>query len=59
MGDDALFMGQTTGVVEMVIDKVMVADAAVERVEQGIYCSVKTSEPVRRGDKNYKMIDAI
>ncbi len=57
VGDDALFMGQTTGVVEMLIDKVMVANAAVESVGQGIYCSIKTPEVVRRGDKLYIMSD--
>ncbi len=58
VGDQALFMGQTTGVVEMVVDKVMVANVAVDRAEQGLFCSVKTDEPVRRGDKLYVMVDA-
>ncbi len=57
VGDHALFMGETTGVVEMTIDSVLVDDKAVESVEQGIKCSVKTEEVIRRGDKLYKMVD--
>ncbi len=56
VGDEALFMGETTGVVEHRIDVVMVDDRRVESVEQGTKCSVKTSQIVRRGDKLYKMV---
>ncbi len=55
-GDEALFMGSTTGVVEQIIDAPMVQDCVVERVEQGVYCSIKTEAQVRRGDKLYKMV---
>ncbi len=57
-GDEAVFMGQTTGVVEMTIETVMVENMAVESVKQGIYCSVRTPDTVRRGDKLYKMVKA-
>ncbi len=57
VGAEALFMGQTTGVVEMTIDRLMVANVAVESAEQGIFCSIKTPEVVRRGDKLYIMRD--
>ncbi|MFR9650729.1 MAG: peptidase U32 family protein [Rikenellaceae bacterium] len=57
VGAEALFMGQTTGVVEMTIDRLMVANAAVDSAEQGIFCSIKTPEVVRRGDKLYIMRD--
>ncbi len=57
-GDEGLFMGSTTGVVEQIIDAPMVENAAVERVEQGVRCSIQTSEKVRRGDKLYKMVEA-
>ncbi len=56
-GDEALFMGSTTGVVEQIIDAPMVKDCVVERVEQGVYCSIKTEALVRRGDKLYKMVE--
>ncbi len=57
-GDEALFMGQTTGVVEMAIETVMFDAKPVEMVSQGALCSIKTPEMVRRGDKLYKMVDA-
>lgn len=57
-GDLALFMGQTTGVVEMEIEGVMVENKMVESVSQGVYCSLKTPELLRRGDKLYKMVAA-
>ncbi len=57
-GDEVLFMGQTTGVVEMEIGDALVENKAQDRVEQGIYCSVRTPSPVRRGDKLYKMVDS-
>ncbi len=56
VGDEAMFMGETTGVVEHMVDVVMVDDRAVESVEQGVKCSVKTAQIVRRGDKLYKMV---
>ncbi len=58
VGDVALFMGQTTGVVEMGIESVLVDNRSVESVSQGIYCSVRTPQVVRRGDKLYKMVAA-
>ncbi len=57
-GDLALFMGQTTGVMEMEIEGVMVENQMVESVSQGVYCSLKTPELLRRGDKLYKMVAA-
>ncbi len=57
-GDEALFMGQTTGVVEMEIEDVLVENKVQDRVEQGIYCSMRTPSAVRRGDKLYKMVDS-
>ncbi len=56
--DDAIFMGQTTGVVEMSVGDVLVNEQVVDRVKQGIYCSMKIDGVVRRGDKLYKMVDA-
>ncbi|MFR9593587.1 MAG: peptidase U32 family protein [Rikenellaceae bacterium] len=56
VGDEALFMGETTGVVEHAVESVFVDDKSVESVKQGVKCSVKTAEMVRRGDKLYKMV---
>lgn len=55
-GDEALFMGSTTGVVEQIIDAPMVENVVVDSVEQGVKCSIKCSELIRRGDKLYKMV---
>ncbi|MFR9504268.1 MAG: peptidase U32 family protein [Rikenellaceae bacterium] len=57
-GDAALFMGETTGVVEHVVDDLMFEEKIVEQVQQGKYCSIKTDTLVRRGDKLYKMVPA-
>lgn len=57
-GDEAIFMGQTTGVVEMEIGDALVDNKAQDRVEQGTLCSVRTPSQVRRGDKLYKMVDS-
>ncbi len=58
VGDEVLFMGQTTGVVEMTVESVLVENAEVQSVAQRIYCSMRTPDVVRRGDKLYKMVDA-
>ncbi len=57
-GDEAIFMGQTTGVVEMEIGDALVDNKPQDRVEQGTLCSVRTPSQVRRGDKLYKMVDS-
>ncbi|MFI3319652.1 MAG: peptidase U32 family protein [Rikenellaceae bacterium] len=58
VGDEAMFFGETTGVVEHIVESVLVDDKQVDSVPQGVKCSVKTSKIVRRGDKLYKMVDA-
>ncbi len=57
-GDDALFMGQSTGVVEMEVETIMYEMKPTERVVQGNVCSILTPDVVRRGDKLYKMVDS-
>ncbi len=57
-GDVALFMGETTGVVEHTVGDLMFEEKIVESVSQGKYCSIKTDSLVRRGDKLYKMVAA-
>ncbi len=57
-GDELLFMGQTTGVVEMVAEGIVVDEREMESVVQRTLCSMQTPEIVRRGDKLYKMVDA-
>ena len=38
--------------------RVNVADRPAETAPQGVFCSVKTPGPVRRGDKLYKIVPA-
>ena len=56
VGDDLLIIGSTTGVYEDHIQEIRVEDKPMETVSQGIYCSVKTKELVRRGDQVYKWV---
>ena len=51
-------LGETTGALEGSADEVYVADRPAETAPQGVFCSVKTPGPVRRGDKLYKIVPA-
>ena len=53
-----MVLGETTGALEGVVDEVYVADRPAETAPQGVFCSVKTPGPVRRGDKLYKIVPA-
>lgn len=57
-GDELIFMGETTGVIEMYADEIYVDLKPTDSATQGTYCSLKTPELVRRGDKMYKLVDA-
>ncbi len=56
VGNDLLIIGPTTGVYEDTVQEIRVEDKSVETVSQGVYCSVKTKELVRRGDQVYRWI---
>ena len=56
IGDDLLIIGSTTGVYEDHIQEIRVDDKPVESAAQGVYCSLKTKELVRRGDQVYRWI---
>lgn len=56
VGDEAMFFGETTGVVEHKVECMMVDDKPQSVVNQGVKCSIKTTELIRRGDKLYKMV---
>jgi putative protease len=52
-----LFIGETTGVVEIKNAEIRnVAGQPVETVSQGMICSMKSPQLIRRGDKLYKMV---
>ena len=57
-GEELLWMGETTGVVEQLAEEVYVEEKPAETVLQGTYCSIKTDRLIRRGDKLYKFVDA-
>lgn len=55
-GDELLFMGETTGVVEQRLETLHGPDGQpAAEVVQGALCAVKTAVQVRRGDRLYKM----
>ena len=59
LGDKIMILGPTTGVYEDTLSEIRVDLKPVQRTEKGDMCSIPTSELVRRGDKVYKVIDAV
>lgn len=57
-GDELVFLGETTGVLEMVAADMRVELMPVDTVIQGTKCSMATPAKLRRGDKLYKLVDA-
>ena len=57
VGEDLMVTGQTTGVYRSTVTELRLGDSAqsVEEVGQGDVFSVKTSEPLHRGDKLYRV----
>ena len=55
-GDVFVVMGPTTGVVEDTVSEVRVDDQPVDEAPKGVFCSIKTPELVRRGDKLYLVV---
>ena len=55
-GDDLLFMGEKTGVVEQKAEGIMLDEKPTASAKQGDYISLKTVQEVRRGDKVYKEV---
>ena len=55
VGDEILWMGETTGCVEQVVGEIRLDLNPVEAVKQGDVCSIKVEgAEIRRGDKLYK-----
>ncbi len=52
-GDEILFIGSSTGVVEKKIDAMRLEDKEVERADKGQNITLKTDEIVRKNDKVY------
>ena len=54
VGDEILWMGETTGVVEQIVGEIRLDEKSVESVKQGDICSIKVEGgEIRRGDKLY------
>lgn len=56
LGDKLVFIGATTGAVEMTLDEVRVDLKPVPKAGKGVLCSIATKELVRRGDKLYLLV---
>ena len=55
VGDEILWMGETTGCVEQVVGEIRLDLNPIEAVKQGDVCSIKVEgAEIRRGDKLYK-----
>ena len=59
IGDDIMIIGPTTGVYEDKVNEIRVDLKTVNQSVKGELCSIPTHDVVRRGDKVYKIIDAI
>lgn len=57
VGDNVLWMGATTGVVEQQIEGIRFDEREVESVSQGDVCSIKVDTLLHRGDKLYKEVE--
>lgn len=55
VGEEVILCGETTGVVEMTISEIREDLKNVDKVLQGVKCSIPTPDLVRRGDKLYRM----
>jgi putative protease len=58
VGDEILIMGNTTGLVESRVEKLMVNDIFTEQAIKGQECTFVLNKPIRRADKLYKIIPA-
>ena len=57
VGDEILWMGETTGCVEQIVGEIRLDLNPVESVKQGDVCSIKVEgAEIRRGDKLYKEV---
>ena len=57
-GEQLMWMGETTGVVEMPAEGLVLREQVVKHIPQGVYFSIKVPCRLRRGDKLYKMVPA-
>ena len=58
LGRKVLISGETTGAVEFKPEQIWVGEKPAECAVQGTRCSIKLPQPVHRGDRLYKYVDA-
>ena len=56
--DEIVILGETTGAMEGFAREIFVNEKPTATAPQGVYCSLKTPDLVRRGDKLYKVVPA-
>lgn len=56
VGDEILIIGNTTGVIEMLVDEIRVDLHKVKETVKGNVCSIPVKELIRRNDKIYKLV---
>lgn len=56
LGEEIKIIGSTTGVYEDIVREIRLDLSAVEEVQKGELCSIKTKSIIRRGDKLYKVV---
>lgn len=56
VGDEIVITGQTTGIIEAFVTELRVDLQPTQTVPQATKCSMPTAEPVKRGDKIYKLV---
>jgi len=59
VGDELMVTGQTTGVYRATVDELRLDRDPVPEVHQGDAFSFKTSAPLHRGDKVYKVVQVV
>lgn len=59
LGENILISGPTTGVYEAVLNEIRVDLKPTDHADKGVYCSIPTTELVRRGDKVYKWTEVV
>jgi putative protease len=57
IGDTILIMGSTTGVVEKIIPEIRVDLKPTTVARKGEYCSIPSTDYLRRSDKVYKWVE--
>ena len=56
VGEPVFLTGETTGVVEFVVEEIRVALKPGQEAPQGVLCSIKVPTLIRRGDKLFKTV---